>query len=51
VLPAHTISRGFKNVSQAEGTLIGIAGGNDPGQIDWPESVKAIAQAAGIKLT
>jgi hypothetical protein len=30
--------------------LIGIVGGSDPGQIDWPENVKAIAQAAGIKL-
>jgi mannose-6-phosphate isomerase-like protein (cupin superfamily) len=44
------IPRGFKNISQEEGTLIGIVGGSDPGQIDWPENVKAIAQAAGIKL-
>lgn len=44
------LSRGFRNVGADEGWLIGIAGGRDPGQIDWPPSVRAIAAAAGVVL-
>jgi mannose-6-phosphate isomerase-like protein (cupin superfamily) len=44
------LSRGFRNVGATEAYLIGIAGGRDPGRIDWPASVRAVAQAAGVEL-
>lgn len=44
------VSRGFRNVSAAPGLLIGIAGGRDPGHIDWPPPVRAAARAAGVTL-
>jgi mannose-6-phosphate isomerase-like protein (cupin superfamily) len=44
------LSRGFRNVGTEEAWLIGIAGGRDPGRIDWPPSVRAIARAAGVVL-
>jgi mannose-6-phosphate isomerase-like protein (cupin superfamily) len=44
------VSRGFRNVGEVEACLIGIAGGQDPGRINWPDSVRAAAQAAGLSL-
>jgi mannose-6-phosphate isomerase-like protein (cupin superfamily) len=44
------VSRGFRNVGAAEAWLIGIAGGPDPGRINWPEPVRALARAAGVAL-
>ena len=44
------VSRGFRNVGSEDAFLIGIAGGHDPGNINWPESVRAAAGAAGINL-
>jgi mannose-6-phosphate isomerase-like protein (cupin superfamily) len=44
------VSRGFRNVGSADAYLIGMAGGRDPGQINWPDSVRAAAQAAGVPL-
>jgi quercetin dioxygenase-like cupin family protein len=44
------VSRGFRNVGDAEAWLIGIAGGPDPGRINWPEPVRALARAAGVAL-
>ena len=44
------VSRGFRNVGEEDAWLIGIAGGRDPGRINWPESVRATARAAGIEL-
>jgi mannose-6-phosphate isomerase-like protein (cupin superfamily) len=44
------VSRGFRNVGEAEAWLIGIAGGADPGRINWPEPVRALARAAGVAL-
>jgi mannose-6-phosphate isomerase-like protein (cupin superfamily) len=44
------VSRGFRNVGAADGTLLGIAGGADPGMINWPPAVRAAAGAAGITL-
>jgi mannose-6-phosphate isomerase-like protein (cupin superfamily) len=44
------LSRGFRNVGDEDAWLIGIAGGRDPGRIDWPESVPAVARAAGVEL-
>lgn len=44
------VSRGFRNVGADDAWLIGIAGGSDPGRINWPASVRAAAGAAGINL-
>ena len=44
------VSRGFRNVSPEEAVLLGIAGGRDPGHINWPESVRSAARSAGIEL-
>jgi mannose-6-phosphate isomerase-like protein (cupin superfamily) len=44
------VSRGFRNVGSEDAFLIGIAGGHDPGSINWPESVRAAARAAGVTL-
>ncbi|MBS0448875.1 MAG: cupin domain-containing protein [Proteobacteria bacterium] len=44
------VSRGFRNVGQEAAWLIGIAGGRDPGMINWPEPVRAAARAVGVEL-
>jgi mannose-6-phosphate isomerase-like protein (cupin superfamily) len=44
------VSRGFRNVGAEDAVLIGIAGGRDPGRINWPEPVRAAARAAGVAL-
>lgn len=44
------LSRGFRNIGDAPACLLGIASGQDPGQIDWPGSVRALAGAAGVVL-
>ena len=44
------VSRGFRNVGAEEALLVGIAGGQDPGRINWPEPVRSAARAAGLTL-
>jgi mannose-6-phosphate isomerase-like protein (cupin superfamily) len=44
------VSRGFRNVSSEPSWLIGIAGGRDPGAINWPSQVRAAALAVGVRL-
>lgn len=44
------VSRGFRNVGDDEALLMGIAGGRDPGHINWPASVRAAAAAAQVRL-
>lgn len=44
------VSRGFRNVGADAAFLIGIAGGADPGRINWPDHVRAAASAAGVVL-
>jgi mannose-6-phosphate isomerase-like protein (cupin superfamily) len=44
------VSRGFRNVSATTALLIGIAGGRDPGNINWPAPVRAAAAAVGVQL-
>ncbi|MBL8343945.1 MAG: cupin domain-containing protein [Rubrivivax sp.] len=44
------VSRGFRNVGPGEALLMGIAGGHDPGHINWPASVRAAAAAAQVTL-
>lgn len=44
------VSRGFRNAGSTEAFLLGIAGGHDPGHINWPSSVRAAALAVGVSL-
>lgn len=44
------VSRGFRNVSNDDAWLMGMAGGHDPGMINWPEPVRTAARAAGVEL-
>ena len=44
------LSRGFRNVADEPAYLMGMASGRDPGNIDWPASVRAAALAAGVAL-
>ncbi len=44
------VSRGFRNVSAAPAYLLGLASGQDPGLINWPEQVRAAALAVGVVL-
>ena len=44
------LSRGFRNVGESPAWLLGMASGQDPGMINWPESVRAAARAAGVSL-
>lgn len=44
------LSRGFRNISPEPALLMGIASGRDPGDINWPETVRAIAASVGVVL-
>jgi quercetin dioxygenase-like cupin family protein len=44
------VSRGFRNVGSEAAWLMGMASGQDPGRINWPEAVRAAARAAGVEL-
>jgi mannose-6-phosphate isomerase-like protein (cupin superfamily) len=44
------LSRGFRNVGTEAAYLVGMASGRDPGNIDWPATVKAAALAVGMRL-
>jgi mannose-6-phosphate isomerase-like protein (cupin superfamily) len=45
------IMRGFRNAGDENALLLAIVGGHDPGKVGWPESMKAMARAAGLELT
>ncbi len=44
------VSRGFRNVGEADAWLAGMAAGHDPGRINWPGPVRDAARAAGVEL-
>jgi len=44
------VSRGFRNIGAEPAYLLGMASGQDPGMINWPEPVRAAALAAGVVL-
>lgn len=44
------VSRGFRNVSSEPALLMGMAGGRDPGHINWPSQIRAAARAVGVEL-
>ena len=47
---APGVSRGFRNIGPQAAYLLGMASGRDPGHINWPATVRAAAQAAGVAL-
>jgi mannose-6-phosphate isomerase-like protein (cupin superfamily) len=49
-VPIH-VMRGFRNAGSETGLLLALVGGHDPGKVGWPESMKAMARAAGLELT
>jgi mannose-6-phosphate isomerase-like protein (cupin superfamily) len=44
------VSRGFRNVASQPSLLMGMAGGRDPGMINWPPQVRLAAAAVGVSL-
>lgn len=44
------VSRGFRNVAAEPSYLMGMASGQDPGNINWPQQVRAAAAAVGVAL-
>ncbi|MBO9651695.1 MAG: cupin domain-containing protein [Variovorax sp.] len=44
------VSRGFRNVATEPAYLMGMASGQDPGNINWPAQVRAAAEAVGVSL-
>ena len=44
------VSRGFRNVGDQPAYMMGLAGGRDPGNINWPAQVRAAALAVGVSL-
>jgi mannose-6-phosphate isomerase-like protein (cupin superfamily) len=49
-VPIH-VMRGFRNCGNETGLLLAVVGGNDPGKVGWPESMKEMARKAGLVLT
>jgi len=45
------IMRGFRNAGTETALLLAVVGGNDPGKVGWPETMKQMARAAGLELT
>lgn len=48
-VPKH-LMRGFRNVGSESAMMLAVVGGHDPGRVGWPESMKSMAQAAGLVL-
>jgi mannose-6-phosphate isomerase-like protein (cupin superfamily) len=46
-VPIH-IMRGFRNVGEDSAMMLAIVGGNDPGRVGWPDSLKELARGAGL---
>jgi hypothetical protein len=44
------VCRGFRNIGETPGLLMGLASGRDPGMIDWPPTVRDAAAQAGVVL-
>ena len=44
------VSRGFRNIAAEPAYLMGMASGHDPGNINWPQQVRAAASAVGVTL-
>ena len=48
-VPIH-VMRGFRNVGEDNAMMLAVVGGNDPGRVGWPESMKDMAAEAGLSL-
>jgi mannose-6-phosphate isomerase-like protein (cupin superfamily) len=48
-IPVH-VMRGFRNAGTETAMMLAVVGGRDPGRVGWPESMKAMARAAGLEL-
>ncbi len=48
-VPVH-VMRGFRNAGTSTAMMLAVIGGNDPGRVGWPESMKEMARAAGLVL-
>lgn len=48
-VPLH-VMRGFRNVSDDTAMMLAVVGGNDPGRVGWPESLKTMARDAGLVI-
>ena len=44
------VMRGFRNAGNETAMMLAVVGGNDPGRVGWPESMKDAARAAGLVL-
>lgn len=45
------VMRGFMNAGTETALLLAVVGGADPGKVGWPDTMKAMARAAGLELT
>ncbi|MBX9605279.1 MAG: cupin domain-containing protein [Gammaproteobacteria bacterium] len=48
-VPLH-VMRGFRNAGSETAMMLAVVGGNDPGRVGWPASMKDAARAAGLIL-
>jgi len=48
-VPVH-VMRGFRNVGDDSAMMLAVVGGNDPGRVGWPESLKSMAKDAGLTI-
>ena len=44
------VMREFRNVGEDNAMILAVLGGNDPGRVGWPESMKDMVAAAGLSL-
>ncbi len=48
-VPLH-VMRGFRNVGDETAMMLAVVGGNDPGRVGWPDSLKDMARDAGLVI-
>lgn len=44
------VMRGFRNAGTETAMMLAVIGGHDPGRVGWPQSMQAMARAAGLVL-
>ena len=44
------IMRGFRNAGTETAMMLAVVGGNDPGRVGWPDSLRAMAKDAGLVI-
>ncbi|MGB1881520.1 MAG: cupin domain-containing protein [Gammaproteobacteria bacterium] len=48
-VPLH-IMRGFRNVGEETAMMLAVVGGNDPGRVGWPDSLREAARRSGLVI-